>query len=248
MNKKLILIVSLLAAPMLANAQDDAPDVYSYVTYYYCDVATQGNMDSVVEAYEKPVFDQWVEDGKLMSWGYFSHFTGGRWRRLQYHVSDSMEGALNAQASIFSEIYSDNREGGQARGQACEAHDDYVWVSTLGSPADSDSGNVSLSVYYVCDIADEQRADEIFEEIYAPRLEAARESGDLASWGWMSHRIGGKYRRLQTMLGADHGSVNAARLQIVREANQEDGALAREFAGICHSHTDYLWDIIHETP
>ena len=48
------------------STQDDAPDVYSYVTYYYCDVATQGNMDSVVEAYEKPVFDQWVEDGKLM--------------------------------------------------------------------------------------------------------------------------------------------------------------------------------------
>ena len=248
MKRMSILSALLLVAPLMAVAQDEAPNVYSYVTYYYCDVATQGNMDSVVEAHEKPVFDRWVEDGKLMSWGYFSHFTGGQWRRLQYHVSDSMEGALNAQATIFSAIYSDNREGGQARAQACQAHDDYVWVSTLGSPPDSDSGEVSLSVYYVCNIADEQRADEIFGEIYAPRLEAARESGDIASWGWMSHRIGGKYRRLQTMLGADHGSVNAARLRMVQAANQEDAALAREFAEICHSHTDYLWDIVHESP
>jgi len=30
--------------------------------------------------------------------------------------------------------------------------------------------------------------------------------------------------------------------------NENHGDLAREFSQICDSHTDYLWDIVHESP
>jgi hypothetical protein len=212
--------------PLTATAQDDeGPLGFSYVTYYICDVATQGNMDNVVENNEYAVFDKWVEEGKLMSWGYLSHFTGGRWRRAQYHVSATMEEALQNQANIFREIYSDNREGGQA-----------------------DRGDVSLSVYFVCSVADQSRADEIFAQTYAPKLNEMQEEGKIGSWGWQSHALGGEFRRLQTVTGADHASVTAARFETLQHVNQNHPGLAREFSQICDSHIDYLWDIVHESP
>jgi len=244
-----IALIILSLVPLSAIAQDDeGPQGFSYVTYYVCDVATQGNMDNIVENNESAVFDKWVEEGKLMSWGYLSHFTGGRWRRAQYHVSSTMEEALQNQADIFREIYSDNREGGQARSEACGAHDDYLWSLNQGSPPGTDRGDVSLSVYFVCNVADQSRADEIFAETYAPKLNEMQEEGRIGSWGWQSHALGGKYRRLQTVTGEDHASVTAAQFDALQHVNQNYPGLAREFSQICDSHTDYLWDIVHESP
>lgn len=242
-------MVLLGLVPLAAVAQDDeTPKGFSYVTYYVCDVATQGNMDNIVENNESDVFDKWVEEGKLISWGYLSHFTGGRWRRAQYHVSPTMDDALRNQSEIFREIYSDNREGGQARSEACEAHDDYLWALSQGSGPGTDRGKVSLSVYYVCSVADQSRADEIFAQTYAPKLDEMKEKGKIASWGWQSHALGGKYRRLQTVTGEDYASVTAARFEALQHVNQDHSELGREFSQICDSHVDYLWDIVHEAP
>lgn len=247
-SRKHYCAVALLGlVPLTAVAQDDeAPQGFSYVTYYVCDVATQGNMDNIVENNEYAVFDKWVEEGKLLSWGYLSHFTGGRWRRAQYHVSRTMEEALRNQDEIFREIYADNREGSQARSEACGAHDDYLWALNQGSGPGTDRGDVSLSVYFECDIADQSRADEIFEQTYAPKLDEMKEEGKITSWGWQSHVLGGQYRRLQTVTGVDHASVTAARFETVQHVNESHSELGREFSQICGSHTDYLWDIVHE--
>jgi hypothetical protein len=239
----------LILIPVTVVAQgNDAPLGFSYVTYYDCDMSKQGNMDSIVESHEYEVFDQWVDEGKLMSWGYLSHFTGGRWRRAQYHVSRTMEEAFNNQADIFREIYADNREGGQARAEACAAHDDYLWTMDQGSPPGTDRGDVSLSVYFVCSVADQARADEIFAQTYAPKLDEMQEEGKISSWGWQSHVMGGEYRRLQTVTGTDYAGVTAARFEALRHVNQTYSKLGREFSQICDSHSDYLWDIVHEYP
>lgn len=94
------LLFGLVSVACIAQ-DEDAPAGFTYATYYYCDVATQGAMDAVVAANEKAVFDKWVEEGKLIAWGYLSHSTGGRWRRLQYHVSPTMADALNNQSGDF---------------------------------------------------------------------------------------------------------------------------------------------------
>ncbi len=227
---------------------DDAPAGFTYATYYYCDVATQGAMDAVVEANEKAVFDKWVEEGKLIAWGYLAHSTGGRWRRVQYHVSATMADAFNNQSAIFTEIYADNEEGGQARSDACAGHDDYIWAIDQGSPAGTDRGDVSLSVYYVCDVTRQERADEIWAEANAPILNQMQEDGLIASWGWSSHVLGGRYRRLQTITGADYVSVVQANGALAQYTNESHSDLGEEFSDICGSHSDYLWDIIHEAP
>lgn len=246
----IILALGLLVlATGTAGAQEEnGPAGYSYATYYLCDQATQGNMDSLVAANEAPVFDQWVEDGRLLAWGYLAHFTGGRWRRAQYHVSPTIEAALRNQAEIFRAIYADNRAGGQARAEACAAHEDYLWALSQGSPPGTDRGDVSLSVYFTCAVADQARADEIFAEVFAPRLDEYREDGRIASWGWLSHVLGGEHRRAQTITGSDRAGLTAVRLELTRAVNEAHPALGREFAEICHSHTDYLWDIVAESP
>ena len=228
--------------------EDDGPAGFSYVTYYNCDQSTQSTMDTIVETNEKPVFDKWVEDGKLIAWGYLSHFTGGSWRRAQYHVSPTMAEALNNQGAIFTEIYADNAAGGRARAEACKSHDDYVWALGQGSGPGTDRGDVSVSVYFECSVADEERADEIFAAIYAPKLDELQKDGKIASWGWQMHRIGGKYRRLQTVTGADYASVVAARGEVIEYVNEKHADSADQFSRICGTHSDYIWDIVHEAP
>ena len=96
-------------------------------------------------------------------------------------MSSTLADALNNQAAIFAEIYSDNPAGGQARSEACEAHDDYLWGQQQGSPAGTDRGDVGYSSYYVCDINGHDRADEIWAEANAPYLNQLQEEGKIAS-------------------------------------------------------------------
>jgi hypothetical protein len=241
------LLFGLVSVACIAQ-DDDGPAGFSYVTYHYCDVATQGSMDAVIETNEKAVFDKWVADGKLIAWGYLSHNTGGRWRRAQYHVSPTLAEAFNNQAAIFTEIYADNEAGGQARSAACAAHDDYIWALQQGSPPGTDRGDVSYSVYYVCDINGQDRADEIWAEANAPYLNQLQEEGKIASWGWQAHIVGGRYRRLQTITGADNASVVQANAGLSQYADDNHPELGEEFNDICGTHTDYLWDIVHEAP
>jgi len=244
-NKYIAFLAFGLFATGCMAQEDEVPAGFVYGTYYYCDVATQDAMDEIVATYEAPVFDKWVEEGKLTGWGYYKHYTGGRWRRLQYHVSTTIEGALDNQSAIFAEIYADNPEAGQARADACGGHDDYIWSASQGSTPPETAPTVSLSTYHVCTLTGQQRADEIFAEIYAPKLNELVEKGDIAAWNWNEHRLGGMYRRLATITGPDHASVVAANGQVIQNANQNHSALAEEFSGICGSHTDYLWDIVN---
>ena len=48
--------------------------------------------------------------------------------------------------------------------------------------------------YFECDQAAEARADEIVNRIYAPHYDSALEQGDIASWSWLAHYVGGKWR------------------------------------------------------
>lgn len=248
MNKKNQGIVGVLLGlfSMGCMAQgDDAAQAFVYATYQKCDVATEDDLDAVIETYDKPVLDKAVEDGRMTAWGYYSHMTGGPWRKLQFHMAPTMEAVLQNQQTIFGEIYGDNPAAGAARGAACAGHDDYIWAMINGSGLivpDGDPPAASLSVYYVCDYVREEEADEMVAETFAPALNQLVEDGKLTGWGWLAHRVGGKYRRLHTMTGASHAAILAARLELL---NATGGQAGGGFGEICGSHSDYLWDIVH---
>jgi len=244
---KIILAVLFLASPFLAIAQEEeaAEDNFVYATYFYCDPAGEEAADALVESLWKPAYDAAVEAGTIGNWGYYSHHTGGQWRRLQWYSAHSIAELLNAQTAVgeaMDEAAGD--DDNDAFGDACTRHDDYIWQVTNGSVLTVENvGTASISTYHVCSLAKSDRADEIVATEYAPMLNGYVEDGSLTSWGWLSHRIGGKIRRIQTMTATDMPALLAATAKIFPAMGQVESG--DEFDNICTSHTDYLWNIVH---
>lgn len=87
-----------LTAPMSLTAAEPeaAKDSYVYATYFYCNTSTQEKADELVAKNTYPVYDAAVADGTITGWAWMAHHTGGQWRRIQYHTSDSVAGLLTA--------------------------------------------------------------------------------------------------------------------------------------------------------
>ena len=247
--KQSIVLFGLAAASFGALAEEEkAPGKFTYATYFYCDVNGQERADEIVKATNAPVYDQMVKDGVISAWGWLAHHTGGKWRRVQYYQASSIDGLLDAQADMdkrFEAAGSDARD--KEFGKICNAHEDYIWEVEAGSSGEG-RGEAGFSVYYYCDVAKEERADEIWEKDFAPILDKYVADGKLTSWGWSSHSVGGTYRRLQTMTGANHKDLLAARGALIDEMYAEDSKAGEEFSAICGTHSDYMWDIQIEKP
>jgi hypothetical protein len=238
-----------IAAPtgLLAQEAENKEETYIYATYFYCNTANEDKADELVTKNMAPVYDAAVADGTLKAWGWMSHYMGGKWRRILYRTAGSVEGLLSGDATVAKRM--EEAMGGADDGfdQYCSAHDDYIWQAVAGGDGSAARGKVGISVYHVCSMADEERIDELFAKVSQPALEKAAKEGKLTSWGWNSHVVGGKYRRLETMTGPDFETLMKARAEIIA-AIYGDGsnAEAAEFDRLCSSHSDYLWEIVHE--
>ena len=245
--KSAMLFFGLVALAGSAQAQEaEKPSLFTYATYFYCDVTGQERVDEIVKKENAPVFDQMVKEGLITAWGWLAHHTGGKWRRVQYYQAPSVAALLDAQAEM-DKRFAAAGSGDMEFGKICNAHEDYIWEMESGT-AGSDRGAAGFSVYYGCDQAREERADEIFAKDFAPIMDKFVADGKLSSWGWQSHWVGGSVRRLQTMSGSDHKSVLAARAELIDAMYAEENKAGQEFNEICGSHSDYMWDIQLETP
>ena len=237
----------LMCAPVLLADSHEKPDRFTYATYFYCNAGMEDAADAYVKR-NAEVYDQMVEDGEMLGWGWLSHHTGGKWRRIQWHQNDSLEGAVAATAAMGAAVtakFGEEDEAGAAFAAACPQHDDYVWQVTDGMSG-VDRGTVGFSVYHRCDIAREERADEIVAEHVAPALNKMVEEGKLTSWGWQSHVIGGGIRKVQTMSAKDIPTLLAARTASIEAIYGEDDKVGEEFVDICGPHVDYIWNMVHE--
>lgn len=245
---KLVTLALLSVLPMTVLAQgEEESKGFIYATYFYCNAGNVDRVDEIVEQSEAPVFDKAVKDGTIDAWGWLAHHTGGLWRRAQYYTASTLNGLLDAQAAM-NEARDDEADAlGDEFGSICGQHQDYIWERKSGGGGD-DRGDASFSVYYICDESREERADEIFANDFAPILNQFVEDGKFTSWGWNSHWVGGKYRRLQTLTGGDHKSLLAARGELIDAMYGDDNEAGAEFSSICGSHEDYMWNIELETP
>lgn len=236
----------MLASGFAFAQEEDAPKGVTYATYMHCDTTKEAEMDAQVASFEVPIMDQLVEDGVMTAWGWMRHHTGGEWRRIRWFGADSVQGALDALDAMGAAMEAAGEGQDEAPSGACPHHEDYIWqVESSSSPDTSTRGKVGMSVYYSCKISDEARADEIFDELFAPVLNEYVEDGKLSSWGWQSHIIGGWFRRLQTITADDYATLLSARQEALDTVYAEGSELGAEFAEICGPHHDYLWDNIH---
>ena len=75
------------------------------------------------------------------------------------------------------------------------------------------------------------------------------EQGNLVSWGWLQHNVGGQYRRLLAYTASDHKQMLRTRNAIYDELyDRRMRRVTLEFDDICPSHEDYMWDVQIETP
>ena len=154
--------------PFNALAQEEKTESYVYGTYYYCDPLQEDAADSFVAEKLKPVYDQAVEDGTINAWGWLAHHTGGKWRRIQWHTSDTVEGLLSAQETIGARMDKALDGADDGFNKYCRAHDDYIWQSVAGGDGTAERGKAGISVYHVCSMAEEQRIDELFKKVAMP--------------------------------------------------------------------------------
>lgn len=257
MSRKNLTLIVLLAAVLSPTAglaqgeEEKTPLPYVYGIYYECDVARQELADEIMELVFKPEFDAAVDSGAVISWGWMAHHTGGKWRRLMYHSAPSLGTLLDALGSVNDSIDEKYPEMGHAFAEICGTHDDYIWQGITGSRGGNigiERGTAGFSVYMKCDMSREARADELFKEAFAPIFDRHVAEGNLKSWGWMEHVVGGVWRRILTMTAADNSSLLDARTAIIQEMYEGNEEAGTEFDSICGSHQDYIWDILFEKP
>ncbi len=244
----------LLFAPLAATAQEEneGPASYIYATYYICEVDDQDTADEIYEKSNKPIYEQMLADGKITAYGWLAHHTGGKWRRVNYYSAPTLDALLDAGDAFGTAAEAADPDGkmGDEFGDACPSHEDYIWASNSVGTGATERGPAGFSVYFICNENRESRVDEIVSEHFAPHYNKAVEEGKLTSWGWSEHWVGGKYRRLLTTTASDHKTLLKTRNELIESVFGADemDAIGEEFTDICGSHSDYMWDIVHEKP
>ena len=255
MSKKIAstAVFALLAALMpLSHAQDNVPDkIFAYATYFVCATARESRADEIIGSSFKPHYDQAVEQEQILSWSWLQHYMGGKWRRVLVVVTDDMETALETSGALGEIISDTTPEAGRAFSEICNAHDDYMWESIPGiggGPVSAQRGSVTFSTYLQCDISRNDRADELFRDVFAAVYDAHVADGQLTSWNWLKQTVGGNWTRLLTMGAQDHAALLEARAAIENELTGRKLERARrEFNEICQTQNDYMWDQFVET-
>ena len=241
----------LALSPGTAVAQDEeaaAPTAYVLGSYWQCDMNREARADEIMEQVTGPIYQKHVDAGHLLSWGYLGHDTGGAWRRANYYSAADRDQLMAMRNAIVDELLN----GPDAETTAefidiCPTHVDYIWRGVTSSPADPATAvrpYAALSSYYVCEGGTGQRVNELVKDVFKPILDRHVEAGDINSWSWLAHEVGGKYTHLFVADGPDHASILNGLDAMGADLGAEAGAEVAEFAGACGVHQDYLWNII----
>jgi hypothetical protein len=244
------LIAVLLLPFSVFCAAEEESEMYVYSTYFKCEPEQESAVDELVQRAYVPIYNDSVKNGTIANWGWLKHHTGGEWRRVLYHSAPSVDALFTAQDIMNKKFEAALGKSTDALGRGCKSHEDYVWQYVTGSRPSlvgGTRGKASLSVYMECSFSKEEKADEIFKEHFAPVFNAQVGKGKLTSWGWLSHVIGGKYRRLQTATADNYVDLLKAQKSILDTLYDKDNKHSAEFSEICTSHQDYLWDIKTES-
>ena len=99
-----------------------------------------------------------------------------------------------------------------------------------------------LATYYRCDYVRQARADTLYRQAMAPVLDRQIKSGNLTSYGFSSHRMGGAWRRLETWTAPSLEKLLAAQEAFQTDMDKTNPKAAAEFDAICGSHDDFIWN------
>jgi hypothetical protein len=105
-----------------------------FSVYYRCDESREDRADEIFKKDLGPIFDKYVKEGKLTSWGWNSHWVGGAYRRLQTMTAANHKDLLKARAELIDEMYAEDNKAGIEFNSICGSHSDYMWNIQLETP------------------------------------------------------------------------------------------------------------------
>jgi hypothetical protein len=122
----------------------------------------------------------------------------------------------------------------------------FALASPLALGEDKAPERYLYATYSNCDMSKQDRADELFEQVNRPVLDAAMKDGTINLYGYLGHVAGGQWRRVN-VIGA--GSVQAVldAQKTIGDRIDADGKnkkLDAEATAICPSHDDYIWHAV----
>lgn len=249
MKNAVIAVAGTLLLACGALAQDVQ---YAYATYFVCSPDGESRADEIISSSYKPHYDAAVEQGDIRSWSWLQHYAGGEWRRVLVVITSDMVSLLDSSGALGEIISERTPEAGRAFSEICSTHVDYIWetIDGVGSGAPTDQrGDVGLTIYMQCDMNRESEVDELMRNTIGPVFAKHTGEDKLTSWNWLKQNLGGKYRRILTMGAADHKTLMATRAAIHADFGERRVSRAvREMNEICHTHQDYIWDILIQVP
>lgn len=233
-------LLALAAALTLTATEAHAQSLVA--TYYRCSTADEGEADFIMNTVFADHYQSQVDSGNITNWGWVEHQAGGAWRRISTITAPDRAAAMEAWGAIVNELQDEHPNAVHRFNEICDSHDDYVW-SVVTSGADTDptmTPSSWVSTYWTCNEQTEARADEIMEEV-GQAIDRHVSAGHLGGWAWYAHDLGGRVRRLLTLLAADDFDVLEGREMVINELQSQHGELMAEFGSICNGHVDYMW-------
>lgn len=111
----------------------------------------------------------------------------------------------------------------------------------FGSPAVGQDSPTLIATYYRCNTGLRDQTDQIIRERIGPIFARHAGANHITSWGWMSHGIGGEWRRILYLIGPSRDQAWDWWTEIVSEFQSEEALAVARLNDICGSHDDYIW-------
>jgi len=233
------------AAALLAGGLAQAQDAYILATYYRCTEAKEKRADELFKQTAAPLLEKQVKAGRLTTFGWGRHWFGGAWRRMEYAVGSNLDQMIDARNEYIKD-FTQNAAAAEEFGVICSSHDDYLWRRVASSQAPAALAQyrpaIAMSTYFQCE-SNEEEADAIVKAAYAPVLNQHVKEGKIAAWSWLEHVMGGLARRALVIDAASHKAALGYWAALAKTLEASSPEASKKFGSICHSHTDYVWDL-----
>lgn len=106
---------------------------------------------------------------------------------------------------------------------------------------DKPAENYLYATYSVCDLAKQDRSDEIYAQLDKPILDAAVADKSINSYGLYAHQTGGRWRRVSFTSASSVQALLDAQKKMADQADATNKKLGQEYSSICNTHDDYIW-------
>lgn len=103
-----------------------------FSTYYECDSSRESQADALVKRVFAPVFDKLVADGVLVSWAWWEHIVGGKYRRLATLTAADFPTVMKARGMAMQAMQDDPLA--DMLSDICGSHTDYMWEIRATAP------------------------------------------------------------------------------------------------------------------